>query len=150
MILTKRQLLLASAGIAVAAAALRASPAVASTSDVDKKIQEFSAGKTPQSGKVTLTAPEIAENGNTVPITVKVDSKMAGDDMVKSIMIVADENPSPGVATFNFTEMSGAAMAATRLRLAKTQNVIAIAKMADGSVYMDKKVVKVTIGGCGG
>ena len=62
----------------------------------------------------------------------------------------SDGNPRPEVATFHFTALSGTAAATTRMRLAKTQNVIALAKMADGSVYMDKKEVKVTIGGCGG
>ena len=111
---------------------------------------EFAGGKTPEAGKLSLTAPEIAENGNTVPISVSVDSKMMEGDMVESVIILADGNPNPEVATFNFTAMSGAAAATTRMRLAKTQNVIAVARMADGSVYMDKKEVKVTIGGCGG
>ncbi|MDP2733806.1 MAG: thiosulfate oxidation carrier protein SoxY, partial [Hoeflea sp.] len=100
--------------------------------------------------KITLTAPEIAENGNTVPISVSVESAMEGDDLVESVIIFADGNPSPAVATFHFTEMSGAALATTRMRLAKTQNVVAVAKMKDGSFFMDKKQVKVTIGGCGG
>ena len=91
-----------------------------------------------------------AENGNTVPVSVNVESAMEGDDLVESIIIFADGNPSPAVATFHFTEMSGEALATTRMRLAKTQNVIAVAKMKDGSVFMDKKQVKVTIGGCGG
>jgi len=66
------------------------------------------------------------------------------------VAIFADANPSPGVATFHFSELSGVAEATTRMRLAKTQNVIAVAKMKDGSVFMDSKEVKVTIGGCGG
>ncbi|MBA2127455.1 thiosulfate oxidation carrier protein SoxY [Hyphomicrobium methylovorum] len=116
---------------------------------LDKEINTFTGGKTPAAGKVTLTVPEIAENGNTVPVSVSVDSKMTDGDLVQSVMLVADANPFPSVATFNFTAL-GTAAATTRIRLAKTQNVIAIAKMADGSVYMDKKLVKVTIGGCGG
>ena len=75
---------------------------------------------------------------------------MTGDDYVASVLILADGNPNPDVATFHFTALSGAAEATTRMRLAKTQNVIAVAKMSDGSVFMDKKEVKVTIGGCGG
>src|SRR5690606_8805401 len=114
-------------------------------------IKEFTGGAVPEGpGKLTLDAPEIAENGNTVPISVSVESAMSGDDMVESVMILAEGNPNPGVATFNFTAMSGAAAATTRMRLAQTQNVIALAKMADGTFYMDKKEVKVTIGGCGG
>jgi sulfur-oxidizing protein SoxY len=75
---------------------------------------------------------------------------MTADDYVESVLILADGNPSPAVATFHFTALSGAADAKTRIRLAKTQNVIAVAKMSNGSTFMDKKEVKVTIGGCGG
>jgi sulfur-oxidizing protein SoxY len=147
----RRQLFMLSAGAAlVGAGGLRVAPARAEASPTEQRIADFAGGKTPESGKITLTAPEIAENGNTVPISVKVDSAMADGDLVDSVMIFADGNPNPEVATFHFTAMSGAAEATTRMRLAKTQNVIAVAKMADGSVYMDKKEVKVTIGGCGG
>uniref|UniRef100_UPI003517582E thiosulfate oxidation carrier protein SoxY n=1 Tax=Aurantimonas coralicida TaxID=182270 RepID=UPI003517582E len=122
----------------------------ASAEDTEKRIMEFTGGKTPEGGKLTLTAPEIAENGNTVPISVNVESAMTGDDMVESVIILAEGNPNPEVATFNFTAMSGTAAATTRMRRAKTQNVIAVAKMSDGSTYSDRKEVKVTIGGCGG
>ncbi len=151
MKLNRRQALALSAGAAVAVVAgLRTAPASAAVEDTQKRIMEFTGGKTPEAGKLTLTAPEIAENGNTVPISVNVESAMTGDDMVDSVIIFAEGNPNPEVATFHFTAMSGSASATTRMRLAKTQNVIAVAKMADGSVYMDKKEVKVTIGGCGG
>jgi sulfur-oxidizing protein SoxY len=147
----RRELFVLSAGAALAGAAvLQPGPAHADASETEKRIADFAGGKAPGTGKITLTAPEIAENGNTVPIAVKVDSAMAGDDMVDAVMILAEGNPNPDVATFHFTAMSGAAEATTRMRLAKTQNVIALARMADGSVYMDKKEVKVTIGGCGG
>ena len=151
MTLTRRRVLALAAGAAVLPA-LQFVPgtAFAAAEDAAKLIADFTGGKEPQTGKITLTAPEIAENGNTVPISVDVDSAMAEGDMVDSVMIVADGNPRPEVATFHFTAMSGSAAATTRMRLAKTQNVIALAKMADGSVYMDKKEVKVTIGGCGG
>ena len=116
----------------------------------DDAIAAFTGGADVGEGDISLDAPEIAENGNTVPVTVSVESAMEGDDMVDSVAIFADGNPNPAVATFRFTEMSGEALATTRIRLAKTQNVIAVAKMKDGSVFMDKKQVKVTIGGCGG
>jgi sulfur-oxidizing protein SoxY len=151
MKMNRREALALSGGAAVfAMLGLQASSAFASTDETEKSILEFTGGKTPESGKITLTAPEIAENGNTVPIAVNVESAMAGDDLVQSVIILADGNPNPAVATFNFTEASGVAAATTRMRLAKTQNVIAVVKMADGSVFMDKKQVKVTIGGCGG
>ena len=116
----------------------------------EEAISAFTGGADIAETGVTLIAPEIAENGNTVPVSVSVESAMEGDDLVESVIIFADGNPSPAVATFHFTEMSGEALATTRIRLAKTQNVIAVAKMKDGSVFMDKKQVKVTIGGCGG
>ena len=115
-----------------------------------KAIADFTGGKSPESGKISLTAPEIAENGNSVPISIAVDSPMTDGDYVASVTIMAEGNPNPEVATFLFTPMSGKAEATTRIRLAKTQNVIAVVKMSDGSTYSDTKEVKVTIGGCGG
>jgi len=135
---------------AFAVAGGRISPALASVEDTDKAIMDFTGGVAPGEGKITLTAPEIAENGNTVPVSVSVESAMEGDDLVESVILFADGNPNPAVATFHFTEMSGAALATTRMRLAKTQNVVAVAKMKDGSFFIDRKEVKVTIGGCGG
>jgi sulfur-oxidizing protein SoxY len=151
MNLNRRQALALSAGaVAFATTGFTAFPANAAAEETAKRIAEFAGGKEPGTGKITLTAPEIAENGNTVPISVKVESAMNGDDMVESVLILADGNPNPDVATFNFTAMSGVAEATTRMRLAKTQTVYAVAKMADGSTFVDKKEVKVTIGGCGG
>jgi len=122
----------------------------ASSDDVAAKIAEFAGDATPTEGTVKLTAPEIAENGNTVPIAVSVDSPMTEDSYVESVMVLAEGNPRPEVITFNFTPHSGVARASTRMRLAKTQNVVAVAKMNDGSVFTDTRNVKVTIGGCGG
>ncbi len=151
MTLSRRRVLMLAAGAAaIPALQLLPGTAFAAAEDVARMMADFSGGKEPQAGKITLTAPEIAENGNTVPISVDVDSAMDGDDMVAAVMILADGNPRPEVATFHFTAMSGSAAATTRMRLARTQNVIALARMADGSVYIDKKEVKVTIGGCGG
>lgn len=148
---TRRQALGLGAGAAaLAVAGFGFTPAFANAEDTEKRIMEFSGGKKPEAGKITLTAPEIAENGNTVPISISVESAMSGDDLVELVMILAEGNPNPAVATFHFTELSGQASATTRMRLAKTQNVIAVAKMKDGSVFSDTRQVKVTIGGCGG
>ncbi|CAD7055107.1 MULTISPECIES: thiosulfate oxidation carrier protein SoxY [Pseudorhizobium] len=149
MSISRRQMLGVSAGFALMSVA-GTRIALADVEATDKFIMEFTGGKKPETGKITLTAPEIAENGNTVPVSVEVESAMTDGDLVESVLLVADGNPNPDVATFHFTAMSGTAAATTRMRLAKTQNVIAVAKMADGSVFMDKKEVKVTIGGCGG
>ena len=123
---------------------------VAFASATDDAIAAFTGGADVVEGKITVTAPEIAENGNTVPIEVSVDSAMEGDDMVEEIIVLADGNPNPGVATFMFSPLSAEASASTRVRLATTQNVVAVAKMKDGSFYKDARSVKVTIGGCGG
>lgn len=93
-------------------------------------------------GGIELTTPEIAENGNTVPVAFSAPG-------AKRVMLLADGNPSPGVATFNFSEMAESA-GSTRIRLAGTQNVVAVAEMADGTYTKVAKSVKVTIGGCGG
>ena len=101
-------------------------------------------------GKVNVDLPEIAENGNTVPVKVSVESPMTADDYVKAVHLVSEGNPAPEIASFYFTPASGNAKAASRMRLAKTQNVIGVAEMSGGKIYMSKTEVKVTIGGCGG
>ena len=151
MKMNRRDALTFAAGAAASVLAISSgSRAFANAEEIDKKLMELAGGSMPETAKVMLNTPEIAENGNTVPVSVSVDSTMADGDMVESITLYADGNPNPDVVTFHFTAMSGSAVANTRMRLAKTQNVIAVAKMADGSTYMDKKQVKVTIGGCGG
>jgi len=106
-------------------------------------IAAFTGGAAVVDGGVNLTAPEIAENGNTVPISVSAEGATA-------IMLLAAGNPTPGVATYTFGELAGSASASTRIRLAGTQDVVAVAKMADGSFAHARSTVKVTIGGCGG
>jgi sulfur-oxidizing protein SoxY len=152
MKLTRRDTLKLGTGAAVFALAAAYGPSAFAVADeeIDKLIMEFTGGKTPEAGKVSLEAPEIAENGNTVPVGVSVESDMMADNYVEAVMILASGNPRPGVATFHFSPMSGEASASTRMRLAKTQDVIAVAKMSDGSAFIDRKEVKVTIGGCGG
>lgn len=148
---TRRHFLVLTGG-AVAASTLAGLPVVAkANADLTKKaIDEILNGREAKSGRVSLTLPQIAENGNTVPLSVKVESPMTDKDYVKSVHLYAEGNPLPRVASINFTPANGVAEASTRIRLAKTQNVIAVAEMSDGSVYMDKVEVKVTIGGCGG
>ncbi len=104
----------------------------------------------PTDGKITLELPEIAENGNTVPFSVLVDSPMTDKDHVKAIHVISTANPQPDVATFRFTLLSGKAAVASRMRLARTQDVIGIAELSGGRFLMAKRSVKVTIGGCGG
>jgi len=139
-------------GGAVVATALGGAtrPAAAAANNSDELIKKFTGGKTPTQGRVKLDLPEIAENGNTVPMTVSVESPMTEESHVTDVLVVADGNPNAGVATFHFSPASGVAEANTRMRLASTQDVIAIAKMNDGSFFTASRQVKVTIGGCGG
>jgi len=115
-----------------------------------EQIAKFTGGKTAAKGKVSIELPEIAENGNTVPLSVAVDAPMMADNHVSEVLVVAEGNPNPGVVTFHFTPMSGKAEAQTRIRLATTQNIIVVAKTSKGEFFTGQKLVKVTIGGCGG
>ncbi|WP_372990044.1 thiosulfate oxidation carrier protein SoxY [Sulfitobacter sp.] len=118
-------------------------PKLAFAAASDDAIAAFTGGAELADTGVTLTAPEIAENGNTVP--VEVDAPGATE-----IMVLAMGNPTPGVATFKFGPLAGSQHASTRIRLAGTQDVVAIAKLADGTFAKASSTVKVTIGGCGG
>jgi sulfur-oxidizing protein SoxY len=146
--LSRRHVLAGSAG-ALAIAAFGAAPAQAANNAQDL-IKAFTGGKPATEAKVKLDLPEIAENGNTVPMTVTVESPMTEASHVTEVLVLADGNPNAGVATFHFSPASGVAEANTRIRLATTQNIIAVAKMNDGSFVTASKQVKVTIGGCGG
>ena len=137
--------------IAVSIIGIGADEALAAISDNAKAaIKKTIGNKTPASGKINLDAPQIAENGNTVPLTIEVESPMTAGDHVKALHIFADGNPNTEVSTFKFTPANGVAKVSTRLRLAKTQNVVAVAEMSNGSLYQAQAAVKVTIGGCGG
>ncbi len=138
MRLTRRQTLTTTAG-ALAAMALPSFGWAAA----DEAIATLTGGAEAAEGGITLTAPEIAENGNTVPIEVEAPG-------AAEITIFADGNPSPAVATFKFGALAAAQRASTRIRLASTQEVIAIARMPDGTFHKASQEVKVTIGGCGG
>ncbi len=149
---SRRQVLVGTGmgALAVAGAAVLPSAAQADESEAMKYQKKLIGDKAPKQGKVSLKLPEIAENGNTVPMTVAVESPMSDDDYVKEVHVMAMGNPGPGVASFHFTPMSGKAEVSTRVRLAKTQDVKALAVMNNGDVYEAAQQVKVTIGGCGG
>ncbi|BDY15153.1 thiosulfate oxidation carrier protein SoxY [Sulfitobacter pontiacus] len=118
-------------------------PKLAVAAAGDDAIAAFTGGAQMADTGVTLTAPEIAENGNTVPI--EVDAPGATE-----IMVLALGNPTPPVANFKFGPLAATQHASTRIRLAGTQDVVAIAKLGDGSFAKATSTIKVTIGGCGG
>ena len=138
MNLTRRETMFV--GIGAAVAAVLPMPVLAS---VDDAVAAFTGGADTGSDGITLTAPEIAENGNTVPVEVSAPGAV-------SIMLLAAGNPNPDVGTFHFGPLAASQTASTRIRLAGTQDVIAVAKMADGTFVRTANEVKVTIGGCGG
>lgn len=141
MNLSRRQTL-ALGGATVAVTLLPISFASAAAEDAAALLAEFTGGATAGEGNITLTAPEIAENGNTVPVAVSAPG-------AASIMLISEGNPTPRVIAAHFGAGAESSVA-TRIRLAGTQNVIAVAKMADGSFIQTAASVKVTIGGCGG
>jgi len=140
MDLTRRKALALGTGT-LAAAMLAGLPAFASLTD--DAIAAMTGGADITEGGIDLTAPEIAENGNTVPVEVSAPGAV-------EIALFAAGNPTPAVATFKFGPLAGSRSGSTRIRLAKTQDVVAIAKMEDGSFRKASATVKVTIGGCGG
>src|SRR5262245_40692515 len=87
--------------------------ASAAAKEAAEAIAQFTGGKTAETGKISIDLPEIAENGNTVPLSVSVDAPMAADNYVSDVIIIADGNPNPGVATFHFSPLSGKAEAST-------------------------------------
>lgn len=149
---SRREFIRLSSAVAVASVvALPLRDAIAQDAkDWKAQLNKITGGAEAVEDKVTLDLPEIAENGNTVPFSVNVDSPMTADNYVKAVHILATGNPNPDVATFFFTPQSGKAQATSRMRLGKTQDVIALAEMSDGKFYVGRRTVKVTIGGCGG
>lgn len=142
----KEKLLTRRRGLVVGTAAgagLVFTPLMARAAEVDALISGFTGGADAADGGIDLTAPEIAENGNTVPVEVAAEGASA-------IMVIAAGNPEGNVCTANFGPKAGARRVSTRIRLAKTQEVIALAKLEDGKFVKASKEVKVTIGGCGG
>lgn len=146
---TRRGMLaLAAGGVAISLLPRPASAQLAAPTQA--AIDRIRGNRTPEESRVTLRLPPIAENGNTVPLTVSVESPMTAADHVKTIYVFADKNPTPDVAIFHLTPAMGRASADTRIRLGQTQDVVAIAEMNDGKLFMTRAEVKVTIGGCGG
>lgn len=101
------------------------------------------------SSKVTLSAPEIAENGAVVPVKVNVASSMSEKEYVKAIHVLASKNGNVRCANVYLSPANGEAYFGTRIKLGGTQDVVAIAEMSDGTFLSAKQSVKVTIGGCG-
>ncbi len=135
--------------LALFSAGARAQDKPAAT-EFDAAFKKITGDAKPIEGKLNFDVPEIAESGNTVAYSLSIESPMTEQDHVKKIHILSTGNPQPGIASFNLTPQSGKAFASGRMRLAKTQDVVALAELSDGKVLVSKRTIKVTIGGCGG
>ena len=130
-------------------AALLLAPAASATPDAMRAaMREKFGDRVAKPGRVTLDVPPLVENGNTVPLTVTVDSPMSEADHVRAIHIFNEKNPQPYVVSANLSPKNGKAVMATRIKLADSQRVIAVAEMSDGSLWSESADVIVTIAAC--
>ena len=116
--------------------------------DADEAIKKITGGAAIKDGRVTLVIPPLVENGNLVVLNVRVDSPMTADNYVKAIHVVAEGNPYPNIFAAYFTPRSGTANLTTRVRLADSQRVWAIAQMSDGSFWRGSAETLVTLSAC--
>lgn len=146
----RRFVLLAATSIGAlgAGSLLQPRAANATPDEMQTAIQQVVGERKMQTGKVKLDLPPIVENGNTVPLSVSVESPMTEADHVKTIHILNEKNPQPNVAVFHLGPRSGRAAVSTRVRLADTQKVVAIAELSDGSLWSGSIEVIVTLAAC--
>ncbi|HYU68818.1 MAG TPA: SoxY-related AACIE arm protein [Burkholderiales bacterium] len=122
--------------------------ALAQVDPLDPLVRALSNGAPVRKGKVTLVLPQLADNGNSVPIRIAVDSPMTAADHVKSIHLYSERNPVPNMANFYLGPRAGKAEINSRVRLAGSQRVTAVAKLSDGSFWYDAAPIVVTLSAC--
>jgi sulfur-oxidizing protein SoxY len=148
---SRRGFLVHSAGLAAGAGILAVVPlaaGLATPQAMQEAIREIVGEGVLQHGRVTLDLPPLVENGNAVPLTVSVDSPMTEPDHVKVIHIVNQKNPQPHVISVTLGPRAGRARVSIRIKLADSQEVVAIAEMSDGSFWTESADVIVTIAAC--
>ena len=150
--LDRRQFVISTTATLAAASLLPASAsfAIANSRDFETIYQELVAGAQPIEDRIKLVLPKSAENGHNIKFSIAVKSPMTEQDYVEAIHILAPENPEPRVASFRLTPHSGKAEIAGRLRLAKTQDVIALAELNNGTAFIGRAKISVNISGCSG
>ena len=147
--LTRRAVVLGAAGTAAFGVPLVQVRRAQATPDMMKAAVHRVIGEAPvRQGRVTLDIPPLVENGNTIAMSVKVDSPMTATDYVKAIHVFNEKNPQPDIISVHLGPRAGKAAFSTRIRLANSQNVLAIAEMSDGSFWSDTAEVIVTIAAC--
>lgn len=146
---TRRRILKAVAALTVGAGAVQIiRPTGATPAAMQAAIRTVVGENQINRGKVTLDIPPLVENGNTVACSVAVDSPMTAADYVRAIHIFNEKNPQPNVIGVHLGPRAGRAKVSTRIRLADTQRVIAIAELSDGSFWSDSVDVVITLGAC--
>ena len=148
VVMVSRRTLLRQLGAAGLLLALSPAATWATPEAVQQAIRQRLGEREPQPGGMTLTMPKLAETGNSVPLTVTVDSPMTSEDYVLRIHVFVPGNPEPVVATYHLGVRGGKAQISTQIRLARTQTVLALAEMSDGSVRSDAASIVVTLGAC--
>ena len=143
---TRRQFLGLAGGVALGVVTLR--PAEATPAMLASAIRNVVGAAVVKTGKVKLDIPPLVENGNTVPMTVSVASPMTSNDYVKSIHVFNEKNPQPNVGNFYLGPRAGRAQVSTRIRLADSQKIVAIAQLSDGSFWQTSVDVVVTLAAC--
>lgn len=128
--------------------AIRVRPVEATPETMAAAIRNIVGGAVIQNGKVRLEIPPLVENGNSVPMTVSVASPMTANDYVKSIYVFNEKNPQPNLGNFYLGPRAGRAQVSTRVRLADSQRITAIAKLSDGSFWSTTADVVVTLAAC--
>lgn len=141
----RRRLLLAAAGLPLA---VLARPSQATPDSMKASLNEWTGGAPVRPGRVKLDIARLVDNGNAVPVTVTVDSPMTLADHVAGIAIFNERNPLPDVARFKLGPRAGRAEVSTRIRMATSQNLLAVAKMSDGSYWSQSVEVVVTLAAC--
>ena len=123
-------------------------PARADRPSLDAAIRRFTAGATPTRGRVRIEIAELVENGNAVPVTIRVDSPMTADDHVRRIGLFNEKNPQSDVAVFELGPRAGRAEVASRIRLATSQQLVAVAQTGDGRYWSATVEVIVMLAAC--
>jgi len=134
--------------LATGACLVVARPATATPEDLTVAMRELFGECAITPGRIKLEVPRLAENGNIVPITVTVDSPMTEQDYVKSIHLFAENNPQPRILDAQLGPYNGRPRISTRVRVAVSQHLRAVAEMSDGSLWSAAVEVEVTVGGC--
>jgi sulfur-oxidizing protein SoxY len=143
---TRRDFLSLAGGATMLAVTLQ--PAEATPATMASAIRSVVDTEQVKTGKVKLEVPALVENGNTVPMTVSVAHPMAPEDHVRSIHVFNEKNPQPNIGNFYFSPQAGRAQVSTRIRLADSQKVVAIAKLSDGTFWSASVDVVVTLAAC--